>query len=87
MVQVIDVLKLFADAQLITKLSDQKPGFLSVRQVALKLKEDNFLYIDEMLSGLYYEEMLERDMTSLLQYKLSSKGVDLLKDLKDVTTE
>jgi len=87
MVQVLDVLKLFADAQLITKLSDEKPGFLSVRQVTIKLKEDNFLYIDEMLSGLYYEEMLERDTTSLLRYKLSAKGVDLLKELKVAAIE
>jgi len=87
MVQVLDVLKLFAAAQLITKLSDEKPGFLSVRQVTIKLKEDNFLYIDEMLSGLYYEEMLERDTTSLLRYKLSAKGVDLLKELKVAAIE
>ena len=87
MVQVIDILKLFAAAQLITKLSDKKSGFLSVRQVALKLKEDNFLYIDEMLSGLYYEEMLERDTTSLLRYKLSPKGIELLTELKAATTE
>lgn len=86
MVQVLDVLKLFADAQLITKLSDKKPGFLTVRQITIKLKDD-FLYIDEMLSGLYYEGMLERDTTSLLQYKLSQKGVDLLVELKVAAIE
>lgn len=86
MVQVLDVLKLFADAQLITKLSDKKPGFLTVRQITIKLKDD-FLYIDEMLSGLYYEGMLERDTTSLLQYKLSQKGIDLLVELKVAAIE
>lgn len=87
MTKLLEVLKLFADTQIINKLSDKKNEFLSVKQIAVKLKEDNFLYVDQLLCSLYHEEMLERDVTSLVQYKLSQNGIDLLIKLKDVTTE